>query len=788
MIAFSDLVEIDDYYIFAEVYTNEWEGKPRCLPAALRYAARGWRVFPAPRGEKKSHKSAEYSDGRKWGATDDPAEIKRDFALWPEANLGIPTGAINGFWVLEADTKEGHSVDSIGSLRALEDQHGKLPATLTAESPSGSLHYYFQWPHRAIRNSTSAIAPGVDVRGEGGMVIASPSVKAGTQNGAYTWTSNLEPVDAPEWLVDIAVAASGGEFDGGDRQTNSELVAEHIEIVEAAVEAIPNPDLDWESWNVRGMAIFAATRGSNAGLAIFDRFSQKSPKYNAKNTLDKWRSYHSSPPNRIGMGSLVHWANEAKPGWLSEFDDRAAAEINAAGAAARSDPDIAARIDEAGAIVVERGIEPNIRDHGYLTADEAEHAVDAETEQERPSGGGNGQAATREPPPSAEARSGSGANGSGAQARADDQQRQQTGDTFPLVDIYGWDGVPVPEQEWAVEDRIPVGHTTLFSAEGAAGKSLIELQRCVAHALELDWLGVKARGGRALFVDAEDDDKIIHKRLHDILHYHGRTFAELKDKLYVSSLIGKSAILGVANRRSSRIEPTSLYKLLREMVGDIKPLTISIASSANVFAGSEIDRSQVQQFVSLLTRLAIVAGGGVVLISHPSLTGINSDSGLSGSTAWHNSVRARFYIKGVKAKDGEPEGNRRVIEFRKNNYGPISENIVVEYRNGLFLPLTGTTVDRAAREDQAEEVYLTVLKILINQNQDLSPTRNAPNYAPTVISQHPGSGTFRREEMEAAQQRLLDARKIHIEEVGPASRRRKHVVPGPGPAPGEEVM
>ena len=51
-----DLVEIDDIYVFPEVIIAEWEGKPRCLPAALAYAANGWLVFPAPRSKKKSHK------------------------------------------------------------------------------------------------------------------------------------------------------------------------------------------------------------------------------------------------------------------------------------------------------------------------------------------------------------------------------------------------------------------------------------------------------------------------------------------------------------------------------------------------------------------------------------------------------------------------------------------------------------------------------------------------------------------------------------------------------------
>jgi putative DNA primase/helicase len=120
------------------------------------------------------------------GATSDAAQIKRDWARWPDANIGIATGPESGFWVVEADTLEGHDVDGVASLKQLEAEHGALPETLTAESPSGSQHRYFKWRAGVtIQNSASKIAPGVDVRGDGGMVIAPPSVKPG--KGAYRW-------------------------------------------------------------------------------------------------------------------------------------------------------------------------------------------------------------------------------------------------------------------------------------------------------------------------------------------------------------------------------------------------------------------------------------------------------------------------------------------------------------------------------------------------------------------------------------------------------------------------
>jgi Bifunctional DNA primase/polymerase, N-terminal len=63
-----------------------------CLIAALRYAERGWRVFPVPFGTKRSHTSAKRSNGRAWGATRDPMEIEYGFKRWPDAGVGIPPG------------------------------------------------------------------------------------------------------------------------------------------------------------------------------------------------------------------------------------------------------------------------------------------------------------------------------------------------------------------------------------------------------------------------------------------------------------------------------------------------------------------------------------------------------------------------------------------------------------------------------------------------------------------------------------------------------------------------
>ncbi len=173
------------------------------MAAALHYASKGWYVFPAPPGEKKSYKSAEFSGGAKWGMTIDPKEIRRNFRKkeWRNANVAIVTGAKSGIFVIEADTKEGHGVDGLSSIEKLQAKHGPMPETRIAVSPSGSIHRYYKHPGKdiKIKNSASKIAPGVDVRGDGGMVIAPPSIKPGV--GEYKWLNDKPIAEAPAWLV-----------------------------------------------------------------------------------------------------------------------------------------------------------------------------------------------------------------------------------------------------------------------------------------------------------------------------------------------------------------------------------------------------------------------------------------------------------------------------------------------------------------------------------------------------------------------------------------------------------
>src|SRR5262249_12648147 len=145
-------------------------------------------------------------------------------------------------------------------------------------------------------------------------------------------------------------------------------------------------------------------------------------------------------------------------------------------------------------------------------------------------------------------------------------------------------------------DRIPIGQTTLFTGEGGYGKSTMGLHLCAAHSLARGWLDSLPEPGPAIFFEAEDGEKTIHRRLAAIGAHYGVTFDEMiQGGLKVTSLFGQDAVLATPSR-NGKMTPTSLYAQLLQAAGDIKPKMIVIASSANVFAGSEIDRTQTQQF------------------------------------------------------------------------------------------------------------------------------------------------------------------------------------------------
>jgi RecA-family ATPase len=178
--------------------------------------------------------------------------------------------------------------------------------------------------------------------------------------------------------------------------------------------------------------------------------------------------------------------------------------------------------------------------------------------------------------------------------------------------------------------------------------------------------------------------------------------------------------------------------------------------------------------------LALVTdGGSVTVLSHPSLAGIASGTGLSGSTGWQGAFRFHFYLNSSVKSEDEADNNTRLMQFRKKQYGPLSEPIVLSYQRGLFLPVVGTSsIEKAAREARVDELFVHLLKQRNIQNRNVSEAKNANNYAPTVFSEEPEARRDRisKKEFEAAMQRLFKSEKIQNENYGKPSRERCRLV------------
>jgi uncharacterized protein DUF3987/primase-like protein len=135
-------------------------------------------------------------------------------------------------------------------------------------------------------------------------------------------------IDLSEALVllqdAVGLHLTAGAASSGAASSNSSVFgfdlrrgpkADNHEDVVSALKVIPNNDLDWHQWNYVGMATWAATAGSEVGAKAFMAWSAKSPKHNPEATRKRWDHYRTSPPSKIGFGTLVFLARQADPSW-----------------------------------------------------------------------------------------------------------------------------------------------------------------------------------------------------------------------------------------------------------------------------------------------------------------------------------------------------------------------------------------------------------------------------------------------------------------------------------------
>ena len=172
---------------------------------ALALYSRGFSVLPAhlvdPDGRCSCRRDFCDAPGKhprvRWAAFQErratEQEVKAWWARWPRANIAVATGEVSGFIAVDIDPRHGGDE----AIAAWQAENGELPPTWTVETGGGGTHYYFKWPGQRIRNGADVL-PGVDLRGDGGYVIAAGSDHV--SGGTYEWevTGHPDEIDLAE--------------------------------------------------------------------------------------------------------------------------------------------------------------------------------------------------------------------------------------------------------------------------------------------------------------------------------------------------------------------------------------------------------------------------------------------------------------------------------------------------------------------------------------------------------------------------------------------------------------
>lgn len=203
------------------------------IEQAQLLAKLGFKIFPLHTPDESGRCSCRKDCGRDNGkhprtmnglkdATDNAEQIAHWWGMWEAANIGLATGEASGCFIVDIDPRHGGD----DTLKALLGQHGPLERKVWAATGGGGWHLYFRHPGFPVKSRANALGPGVDVKGEGGYVVAPPSRHASGK--LYEWGDFDELPEAPEWLLNLlSVAAPSPAFvsegepiaEGGRNQT-----------------------------------------------------------------------------------------------------------------------------------------------------------------------------------------------------------------------------------------------------------------------------------------------------------------------------------------------------------------------------------------------------------------------------------------------------------------------------------------------------------------------------------------------------------------------------------------
>lgn len=344
------------------------------------------------------------------------------------------------------------------------------------------------------------------------------------------------------------------------------------------------------------------------------------------------------------------------------------------------------------------------------------------------------------------------------------KERKRNTEPFPIVQPVQWAGRDIPRHDWMVDGCFLKGTVGMMSGDGGVGKSLLCQQLLTAAALGIPWLGLPTQQCATFGFFCEDDEGELHRRQANINKLYGCDF-EVLDSVTYASRVGMENVLVSFNPKGDVAQETRVLDQLKFAIEECHAKIIVIDTVADVFGGNENYRVQVRKFITILRKIAVRNQGIIILTAHPSVGGMASGTGVSGSTAWNNSVRSRIYL--TRDGDDAEDNNRRILKTMKNNQGPGRGKIPLVWQDGVFIvPDEGGMVQSL----NAESVIMEIAQRLQNVGSTAPANPSAGGSLPNLAPKYKLGSGLSWNALASAQERLIAMKMLEKFQEGPASR------------------
>ena len=303
-----------------------------------------------------------------------------------------------------------------------------------------------------------------------------------------------------------------------------------------------------------------------------------------------------------------------------------------------------------------------------------------------------------------------------------------------------------PEQPRSIMEGLPCGYATGIFGHGGVGKSAIALHLGVCVALGLPFFGLQTERRRVTYLSCEDRAAVLHWRLKRICTHLSVEMASLRGWLEIVDLVGHDAVLWDRDPRTGNTV-TPAFGRLAQRITEYQTELLIVDGTSDTFAGNENARTDVKRFVNALVGLVPAERGAVLLIGHVdknTARASETTEGYSGSTAWNNAVRARWYLRPETTSGEEGRTERTgglILELQKANLGRADTEMRFEWDASahLFLGQTlgSSAFDRKHQDRTEQNGILRALKGCAESGIYVPAAMTGPRTAFLVLQQRP---------------------------------------------------